>query len=207
MIHTAQQGGVHTLTIDRPDKAGALTAAMLQDLTAAAEAAADARALILTGTGRAFSAGADLEEARAGLATSPLWEGLSATIARLPCLTIAALNGTLAGGAFGMALACDLRIAVPGARFFYPVMKLGFRPQPSDPARLTALVGPARAKALLMAGLRIEADEALSWGLVDRIVAPDALMEAALALTADACAAPPGHVAALKACFSDPAAR
>ncbi len=207
MIRTAHQGGVHTLTIDRPDKAGALTAAMLQDLTAAAEAAADARALILTGTGRAFSAGADLEEARAGLATSPLWEGLSATIARLPCLTIAALNGTLAGGAFGMALACDLRIAVPGARFFYPVMKLGFRPQPSDPARLTALVGPARAKALLMAGLRIEADEALSWGLVDRIVAPDGLMEAAQALTADACAAPPGHVAALKACFSDPAAR
>ena len=207
MIRTAQQGGVCTLTIDRPDKAGALTAAMLQDLTTAAEAAAEARALILTGTGRAFSAGADLEEARAGLATSPLWEGLSATIARLPCLTIAALNGTLAGGAFGMALACDLRIAVPGARFFYPVMKLGFLPQPSDPARLTALVGPARAKAILMAGLRIEADEALSWGLVDRVVAPEALMDAARALTADACAAPPGHVAAIKAHFSDPAAR
>ena len=207
MIRTAQAGGVWTVTIDRPDKAGALTAAMLQDLVDVTEAAASARALVLTGTGRVFSAGADLDEARAGLATSPLWEDLSGRIARLPCLTIAALNGTLAGGAFGMALACDLRVAVPGAKFFYPVMKLGFLPQPSDPARLTALVGPARAKAILMAGLRIEADEALAWGLVDRLVAPEALMDAALALTADACAAPPGHVAAIKGCFSDPAAR
>ena len=70
-----------------------------------------------------------------GLATSDVWERLSGAIAALPCLTVAALNGTLAGGANGMALACDLRIAVPSAKFFYPVMKLGFLPQPSDPAR------------------------------------------------------------------------
>ena len=108
-----------------------------------AQDAREARALILTGRGRVFSAGADLGAARAGLATSPLWEELSAAIADLPCMTVAALNGTLAGGAFGMALACDLRIAVPEAKFFYPVMKLGFLPQPSDPGRLAALVGPA----------------------------------------------------------------
>ena len=75
-----------------------------------------------------------------------MWERLSGAIAAFPGLTIAALNGTLAGGATGMALACDLRLAVPGARFFYPVMRLGFLPQPSDPARLAALVGPARAR-------------------------------------------------------------
>ncbi|MGY6410181.1 MAG: enoyl-CoA hydratase/isomerase family protein [Alkalilacustris sp.] len=208
MIRLDRDGGLWTVTLDRPDKANALTAAMLQELTSVADAAAaEARALILTGTGRVFSAGADLDEARAGLATSPLWEGLSARIAALPCLTVAALNGTLAGGAFGMALACDLRLAVPAARFFYPVMKLGFLPQPSDPARLTALVGPARAKAILMAGLRIEAPEALAWGLVDRLAEPDALLAEARALTADACAAPPGHVAAIKRQFSDPAAR
>ena len=104
---------------------------------------------------RVFSAGADLEAAKAGLATSPLWERLSGAIAALPCLSIAALNGTLAGGAFGMALACDIRLAVPGARFFYPVAQLGYLPQPSDPGRLVALVGPARAKMILLASQKI----------------------------------------------------
>ncbi|HBD92366.1 MAG TPA: enoyl-CoA hydratase, partial [Gemmobacter sp.] len=84
-----------------------------------------------------------------------------------------------------MALACDLRIAVPGAKVFYPVMKLGFLPQPSDPARLRALVGPARAKVILMAGQKIEAAEALAWGLVDRVVAPEALLAEVAALAAD----------------------
>jgi len=158
----------------------------------------------VTGAGTVFSAGADLGEAPAGLATSPLWEEVSAAIAGLPCLTIAALNGTLAGGAFGMALACDLRLAVPGARFFYPVMRLGFLPQPSDPARLAALVGPARARMLLLAGQRIEAAEALDWGLVDRIVPPGALAGAAAELAADALAAPAGHGAAIKRLFARP---
>ena len=138
-------------------------------------------------------------EARAGLATDPVWETLSAKIAGLGCLTIAALNGTLAGGAMGMVLACDLRLAVPTAKFFYPVMKLGFLPQPSDPARLVTLVGPARAKMILMGGAKIEADEALAWGLIDRIVAPEALLESANALATDALAAKAGHAAAIKA--------
>ena len=102
------------------------------------------RGVILTGAGSVFSAGADLGEARTGLATSSLWEELSGAIAALPGMTVAALNGTLAGGAFGMALACDIRIAAPEAKFFYPVMKLGFLPQPSDPGRLSALIGAAR---------------------------------------------------------------
>jgi enoyl-CoA hydratase/carnithine racemase len=134
-----------------------------------------ARAVILTGRGKVFSAGADLEAARAGLATSPLWEEVSGAIAALPGISLAALNGTLAGGAFGMALACDLRIAVPAANFFYPVMKHGFLPQPSDPPRLAALIGPARAKLILMGAQKLSAEEALSFGLIDRIVAADAL--------------------------------
>lgn len=201
MIRVDTEGGLWTVTLDRPDKANSLTGAMLASLRdVVRSAAADgAVALVLTGAGRVFSAGADLDEARAGLATSPLWEELSGAIAAFPGLSIAALNGTLAGGAMGMALACDLRIAVPGARVFYPVMKLGFLPQPSDPGRLAALVGPARAKMILMAGARIEADEALAWGLLDRVVAPEALMDSARALTADVLAAPPGHAAAIKA--------
>lgn len=200
MIRLAQDGGIWVVTIDRQEKANSLTRAMLQEVADIAGRAAQesARALVLTGAGKVFSAGADLDEARAGLATDPVWERLSGAIAALPCLTIAALNGTLAGGAFGMVLACDLRLAVPEAKFFYPVMKLGFLPQPSDPARMAALVGPSRAKMILMAGQKVTADEARDWGLVDRLVPAADLMPEVQALTADVADATPEHVAAIK---------
>lgn len=198
MIRLDRDGDSLVVTIDRPDKAGALTAAMLGELADIAEGARDAKLLILTGTGRVFSAGADLDAARAGLATDPVWERLSGAIAACQGLTIAALNGTAAGGALGMVLACDLRIAVAQTRFFYPVMKLGFLPQPSDPARMARLIGPARAKMILMAGQRIDADTALGWGLIDRIVPDDALVQTARDLGADVCAAAPAHVTAIK---------
>lgn len=197
MIITDRDNGCTILRLARSQKANALTGDMLRDLSRAV-LAADTPALILTGEGVVFSAGADLDEMKSGLGTSPAWETLSAAIAGFPGLTIAALNGTLAGGAMGMALACDLRIAVPEARFFYPVMRLGYLPQPSDPARLSALVGPSRARMILLAGQRIGADEALNWGLIDRIIAPDALMDSAKALAADAVAADQGHLYALK---------
>lgn len=189
MIELSTQDGLWTVTLNRPEKANSLTAAMLSELVDIAGSAQDARALILTGTGRVFSAGADLDEARAGLATSDLWERLSGAIAALPCMTVAALNGTLAGGATGMALACDLRIAVPTAKFFYPVMKLGFLPQPSDPKRMAALIGPARTKLILMGGQKITAAQAYDFGLVDRLVEADILMDTAKDLVADSVAA------------------
>ncbi len=196
MIRLEEEDGLRIAVIDRPDKAGSLTGDMLRDLAGIVEGARGGRALILTGTGKVFSAGADLDEAQAGLATDPVWERLSGAIAALPCLTIAALNGTLAGGAFGMALACDLRVAVPGAKFFYPVMKLGFLPQPSDPGRLRALVGPSRAKLILMAGDRMTAEMALAAGLVDAL--DDDPMARARAWAEDALGADPAHVAAIK---------
>lgn len=198
MITLDMADGLWTITLNRPDKANSLTPDMLEELCEITARRDLPNAIILTGAGRVFSAGADLDAARAGLATSPLWERLSGQIAALPCLTIAALNGTLAGGAFGMALACDMRLAVPGAKFFYPVMKLGFLPQPSDPARMAALIGPARAKMILMCGVKAEAEEALSWGLIDRIAPSETLLNDARALAADACAAAPGHVVAIK---------
>ncbi|KRW96956.1 enoyl-CoA hydratase/isomerase family protein [Paracoccus sp. MKU1] len=201
MIAREIVGGIGRITISRPAKANSLTGTMLADLTAAFDALAaepGLRAVILTGEGAVFSAGADLDEARAGLALSPEWERLSSRVAAMPCLTIAALNGTAAGGALGMVLACDLRLAVPGAKIFYPVMRLGFLPQPSDPVRLRALVGPARAKMILMAGQKIPVEEALAWGLVDRLVAPEALLDEAAALAADACAASAEQVEAIK---------
>ncbi|WP_170398214.1 enoyl-CoA hydratase/isomerase family protein [Ruegeria arenilitoris] len=191
MIKLTKKDGLWTVTINNPQKANALTEAMLSELVEIAEAANEARALILTGEGKVFSAGADLDEVRAGLATSDLWERLSGAIAALPCLTVAALNGTLAGGANGMVLACDLRIAVPQAKFFYPVMKLGFLPQPSDPVRMAALIGSSRTKMILMAGQKITAEEAYGFGLVDRVVDPDQLMPTAHELVADSLAADP----------------
>ncbi len=198
MISATHIGGCSVLRLERAEKANALTAAMLTALEAAVAGAAGSRALILTGEGKVFSAGADLDEMQAGLGLNPVWEQLSTAIATFPGLTIAVLNGTLAGGAMGMALACDLRISVPGAQFFYPVLRLGHQPQPSDPGRLAALVGPSRAKMIFLAGQRIGAEEALAWGLIDRIVPPEALMDQAMALAADAMAADQAHVARLK---------
>lgn len=190
--------GLWLVTINRPEKANSLTGAMLTELAEIAESAQDARAFVLTGAGKVFSAGADLDEARAGLATSDVWERLSGAIAALPGLTIAALNGTLAGGATGMALACDLRIAAPHAKFFYPVMKLGFLPQPSDPARLAALIGPARAKLMLMGGQKLTAEEALTYGLIERIVEADVVVDTAREIAADTLAAKPEIASGIK---------
>ena len=199
MIELAQDSGIWTVTLNRPEKANSLTEDMLRELCEIMERASDARAVILTGRGKIFSAGADLDAARAGLAVSDLWERLSGAIVALNGLTIAALNGTLAGGSTGMALACDMRIAVPEAKFFYPVMKLGFLPQPSDPERMKALVGPARTKMILMGGQKITADDALSFGLIDRIVEQDSLLVTAYALCADTVAAPENIAHGIKA--------
>ncbi len=195
-VRVTSTGGICRIVLDRPDKANALTGPMLEAVRDATLEAGSARVLVLTGAGRVFSAGADLEAVGRGLATSPLWEEVSAAIAAFPGLSIAALNGSAAGGALGMVLAADLRVAVPAARIFYPVMKLGHLPQPSDPGRLAALVGPARAKLILMAGARIDAHEALTMGLVDR-VAEEPGTEAET-LAADVLGAPEGHAEAIK---------
>ncbi len=199
MITLEKDGDLWIARLSRPEKANSLTAAMLEELGDIALAAREARALILTGEGKAFSAGMDLEAAKTDLPTSPLWERLSGAIANLPGVSIAALNGTVAGGAMGMVLACDMRLAVPAAKAFYPVMRLGFLPQPSDPARLVRLIGPARAKLILMGGQKVSADEALAWGLFDRIVEPDALVQEARDLAADSLGATAEHAAAIKA--------
>jgi enoyl-CoA hydratase len=199
MIDFSREGDIWKATLNRSEKANSLTHDMLVSLAEFMEDAQAARAVILTGQGKVFSAGADLDEARAGLATSDIWERVSGAIAALPGLSICAMNGTLAGGAMGMALASDLRIAVPTAKFFYPVMKLGFLPQPSDPARMAALIGPARTKLILMGGQKITAEDALMFGLIDRIVEPEALLATAQEIAADTVAAPEQVVAGIKA--------
>jgi enoyl-CoA hydratase/carnithine racemase len=204
MILTDRQAGRLVVTLNRPEKANALTADMLRDLVRIIRegtANEDISTLVLTGAGNVFSAGADLDEIRAtNLATSPLWEDLSSAIAGTPIPTIAALNGSLAGGAMGMVLACDIRIAVPSAKFFYPVMKLGVLPQPSDPGRLAKLVGPARAKLMLLGAQRWTSETALGFGLID--VIEDDPLQAAMTLSDAACAGARSHAVAVKAMLS-----
>jgi enoyl-CoA hydratase len=98
-----------------------------------------------------------------------------------------------------MALACDLRIAVPGASFFYPVIKLGYLPQPSDPRRLASLVGPAQAKLILLAGQKLTADEALNVGLIDKVVRDHPVLDHAWGLCAAVAAADPDVAQKIKA--------
>jgi enoyl-CoA hydratase/carnithine racemase len=189
MIRVEASAQQWVVTLDRADKANALTFVMLEELVEIVRKAQEddaLRALIFTGAGaRVFSAGADLSEVNIGtpINRSPLWEELSSAISNLPCLTIAALNGTLAGGAFGMALACDLRIATPHTKFFYPVLKNGILPQPSDLARFAEIAGISTAKLVLLGGQKISAEDALRCGLIDKICAPNALMASADALT------------------------
>ncbi|MBT8411225.1 MAG: enoyl-CoA hydratase/isomerase family protein [Octadecabacter sp.] len=197
MIDVITSGGRLTLTINRPEKANALTEAMLTELAEAVEGA-DASVLVLTGAGPVFSAGADLDEVRGGaLATSSAWERLSSAVAGFKGLTVAALNGSCAGGALGMVLACDLRIAVKSAKFFYPVIKIGVLPQPSDPARLVQLVGVSTAKRILLTGAKLEANEALACGLIDQI-SEGSLAKDTINLIEPALEADPALIAAIK---------
>ena len=197
------------MMIDRPEKSNAMSRALLSELGQRLdEVAADetARVLILTGAGdRAFCAGADLAELRvetadlaAARAFDALWDQVTDKIARLPLLTVALLNGACAGGGLALALAFDLRIAVEGARIFYPALKNKVLPSPPDLTRLHALIGPSRTKMLLMGGHRLDAAEALRWGLVDEVVAAGALEDAAARVSAGALAAEPHEVVAMK---------
>ena len=201
MIKVQQQDKTTLITLNRPEKANALTEQMLQDLCNAVDTAEGQHGLILTGSGTVFSAGADLEATRNGLALSTLWEELSFKVAQFKGMSIAALNGTVAGGANGMAIACDIRLVAPHAKFFYPVMKLGILPQASDPIRMQRLIGPAKAKLLIMAGKKISASTALDWGLVDYIVEPEALIERAFDLLSDCIHADFEHIDTISKMF------
>lgn len=176
MIDSYLKGCIRYITIERTAKANAITNEMLDELIKITRNSEKNKVLVFSGAGKIFSAGADLDEVKKnGLATSPKWELLSDTIHRLPCMTIAALNGTVAGGAMGMVLACDIRISVPEANFFYPVMKMGYLPQPSDAIRLSKICGPSKAKLMLLGAQKFNSKKAYDYGLIDEIVSEDNL--------------------------------
>ncbi len=176
------------ITLNRPDKLNAMTHETRGELRAALEAArddAETRAVILTGAGeKAFSAGADIEvlskfgpeEARASAemayALCGLIEGLGKPV-------IAAVNGYCLGGGCELALACTIRVAAEEARFGQPEINLGMMTGSGGSQRLPRLIGKGRALELLLTGRRVDAEEALRIGLVNRVVPRGELMAAA----------------------------
>ena len=187
------------LTIDRPEALNALDATTLEALGARldeVEGDADARALVLTGAGRAFVAGADIAAMRelspteAG-AFSRLGQETFARLEALPVPTLAAVNGYALGGGCELALACDWIYASTKARFGQPEVKLGILPGFGGCARLPRRVGVAWARELILGGEPIDAENALRIGLANRLFEPDALLEATVA-AAEAMAAKGG---------------
>lgn len=210
LIRTQRDGGVWSVSIDRPEKANALTRAMLHDLrNTFREAAADkeVRVLTLTGSGdRVFCAGADLSE----LSTDPddpadaIWDEMSTALATLPILTIALINGPCIGGGMTLALNCDIRLCLPDARFAYPVLRNGVLPGKRDCEKLKDLVGPGRSSMVLLGAETITAQEAETWGLVDRIVERTELVSTAAKLSATARTADRNHLMSIKRlCLGD----
>ncbi|MCP3099348.1 enoyl-CoA hydratase-related protein [Myxococcus sp. K15C18031901] len=185
------RGAIEIWTIDGEGRRNAISRAMLQELgalVARVTSGRQVRAVIITGAGdKAFCAGADLKE-RATMVESEVrafLEGLRQTfraIEHSDCVFIAAINGSAFGGGTELALACDLRVAAPAAELGLTEVKLGIIPGGGGTQRLTRLVGPGRAKDLILTARRINAAEAFSIGLVNRLAPEGHLLEVAYGL-------------------------
>jgi enoyl-CoA hydratase/carnithine racemase len=176
---TLEPGPIATITLNAPATKNALTRAMWAawPVIAARIAADDTiRAVIVTGAGGAFSAGADISEFDAVYATSASAADYNATVRAgqqalcdLPRPVIAAIDGACVGGGCGIALSCDLRFAAPDAVFAITPARLGIAYSPADTASLIDKVGPARAKDILFSARKLDAAEALRIGLIEDI--------------------------------------
>lgn len=180
----AEDNGVVEITLNRPDQLNAINAKAREELAHLFEGVRDdpaRRVLLITGAGRAFSAGADLKD---GSVTEPAiesvesrWRGdYRAVLARLGKPSIAAVNGMALGGGFELALACDFRLASPEASFAVPEINLGSIPAGGATQRLARLAGLGRAMELVLLGERIDAAEAYRIGVVNRVVPADRLL-------------------------------
>jgi enoyl-CoA hydratase len=195
--------GVAVLRLDRP-KMNALSMQVLDQLAVAAEGLVEdpPGAVVVWGGERIFAAGADINEfaGEGGLVTpeearliSERFRAALDAVAAIPRLTVAAISGHALGGGCELALACDLRVCADPARLGQPEILLGIIPGGGGTQRLARLVGPARAKDLIITGRQVGADEALRMGLVDRVVPRDEAFATAREIAATAAAGP--HVA------------
>ena len=184
---------VALIRLDRP-KANALSVAVLEQLHAVAMALHDdpPGAVVLWGGRKIFAAGADIVElgdSSAGAVGASFADALRA-LAAVPRATIAAVNGYALGGGLELALACDFRVCAEDSRFGLPEVLLGVIPGGGGTQRLPRLIGSSRAKDLIFSGRQVRAEEALSIGLVNRAVAPDFVLEAALNWAVELAAGP-----------------
>jgi len=192
-VLVSREGGVCTLTLNRPEVMNSVNVAMLRDLRAALEEVqfdADARCVIVTGAGeKAFCAGADLKE-RAGMAEVEVRRYIETIrntftlVENLPVPVIAAVNGIALGGGTELALASDLRIVSETATLGLTETSLAIIPGAGGTQRLPRIVGKAKAKELIFTARRIDAREALAIGLANVVVPPASLLDEARAMAA-----------------------
>jgi enoyl-CoA hydratase len=194
MLLIDKTDGVATVTLNRPEAMNALSRALraaLHDAIVQLSADPEVSVLVLTGAGRAFTAGLDLKE----LGSDPNGMGAAnasgaaenPVLALLECPKpiIGAINGVAITGGFEVALACDVLIASTDARFADTHARVGIMPGWGLSQRLSRVIGPYRAKELSLSGNFLDAQTAADWGLVNRVVSPEELMPAALKLAAD----------------------
>jgi enoyl-CoA hydratase/carnithine racemase len=185
-ITLQSEGGVTTVTLNRPEQHNAINSLMVKELEKTCyqlEDESDDTVLILRGSGESFSAGIDLldwpPDAKPDVRGFARWERACRTLERLPKVTMAAIDGKCAGGGLQLALTCDVRVATDRSVFYLHEVRDGFLPGMGT-FRLAKFIGLGRARRMALTGRRVGAAEALSIGLVDHLCAPDEL-EAATA--------------------------
>ena len=189
MVSITSEGDVATVTIDRPERRNALdSAAAAAVKEAIQEASSSARVVILTGAGKAFCAGGDLEELERWSSESPeyigsslydTYQGMIRAVRAASAIVIAAINGAAVGAGMDLALACDLRIAGRSAKLGQVWVGLGVIPGTGGAYLTQALAGPTKAAELLLTGDIISAEEALEAGLVNAVVDDESLLDEA----------------------------
>jgi methylglutaconyl-CoA hydratase len=192
-VQLKYEGRMATLTLNRPEKRNAISFELIDDLVRALDevAKSDAIVLIVTGAGKAFCSGMDLDNLKALLGRSPEQDlqdsqtmvQLFRSLYEFPKVTIAAVNGPAIAGGTGLALLCDFTLAVPDAKFGYTEVRIGFVPAIVS-TFLLRQVGEKQARDLLLTGRIIGAEEAARMGLINEIVTADKLMPRARELAA-----------------------
>jgi len=208
-------GDVARLTLNRPARLNAFSIDLFGALFAAldeVEADAACRVLVITGAGKGFCAGQDLEERRLqpgapphdlGVSTGERYAPLIRRIVGLPIPVVAAVNGVAAGAGANLALACDIVIAAQSAKFIQPFVRIGLAPDAGGSWHLPRLVGQARALGLSLTATAITAEQAAGWGMIWRCVDDAALAAEVDATVAGLLAASPAALAATKRALRD----